>query len=140
MGEWIALLRLIDRVNYLSLLLLSEWTIFSIAGNQCSKDLDKQYTLRIVFFFCTALFFIWMCLLEMHNIFFNLRWCIRSKCLSKFFITIRFFGRPQGLIQAVFDIGIPILGTRIWVCPNLILSKPETVIKRNSNFLIKSAT
>ena len=50
------------------------------------------------------------------------------------------FGRPQGLTQAVFDIGIPILVTRIWVCPNLILSKTETVIKRNSNFLIKSAT
>ena len=40
----------------------------------------------------------------------------------------------QGLIQAVFDIGIPILGTLIWVCPNLILSKTETTIKHNSSF------
>ena len=29
----------------------------------------------------------------------------------------------QGLIQAVFNTGIPILGTLIWVCPNLILVK-----------------
>ena len=40
----------------------------------------------------------------------------------------------QGLIQAVFDIGIPILGL------NSILSKTETTIERNSSFLIKSAT
>ena len=50
-------------------LLLSEWTVFSIAGNMCSKDLDKQYTLDIVFLFCTALFFILMSLLQMHYIF-----------------------------------------------------------------------
>ena len=46
----------------------------------------------------------------------------------------------QVLIQAVFDIGIPILGTLIWACPNLILSKTEIIIKHNSSFLIKSAT
>ena len=46
----------------------------------------------------------------------------------------------QGLIQAVFQIGIPIFGTLIWVCPNLILSKTETTIKSNFSFLIKSAT
>ena len=40
----------------------------------------------------------------------------------------------QGLIQAVFDVGIPILGTLIWECPNLILNKNETTIKRNSTF------
>ena len=34
----------------------------------------------------------------------------------------------QGLMQAVFDIGIPILGTIIWACPNLILSKTETTV------------
>ena len=45
----------------------------------------------------------------------------------------------QGLIQAVFNIGIPILGKLIWACPNLILSKTKTTIKRNSSFLIKSA-
>ena len=44
----------------------------------------------------------------------------------------------QVLIQAVFDIGIPILGTLIWACPNLILSKTEIAIKQNSSFLIKS--
>ena len=44
----------------------------------------------------------------------------------------------QGLMQAVFDSGIPILGTLIWACPNLILSKTETAIKQNSSFLIKS--
>ena len=36
---------------YLLLLLLSEWTVFSIARNMCSKDLDEQYTLDIVFSF-----------------------------------------------------------------------------------------
>ena len=46
----------------------------------------------------------------------------------------------QGSIQAVFEIGTPILGTLIWACPNLILSKIETNIKCNSSFLIKSAT
>ena len=46
----------------------------------------------------------------------------------------------QGLMQAVFDIGILILGTIIRACPNLFLSKTETTIKRNSSFLIKSAT
>ena len=40
----------------------------------------------------------------------------------------------QGLIQAVFDIGIPILGTLIWVCQNTILSKTEITIKHNSSF------
>ena len=43
-----------------------------------------------------------------------------------------------GLIQAVFDICILILGTVIWVCTNLILSKTKTTIKSNSSFLIKS--
>ena len=41
----------------------------------------------------------------------------------------------RGSIQAVFDIGIPILGTVIWVCLNLILSETETTIKHNSSFL-----
>ena len=45
----------------------------------------------------------------------------------------------RGLIQAVFDIGIPIVGTLIWACPNLIFSKTETTFKHNSSFLIKSA-
>ena len=46
----------------------------------------------------------------------------------------------QGLIQAVFDIGIPILGTPIWACPHLILSKTKTIVKHNSRFFIRSAT
>ena len=62
----------IETVNYLLLLLLSEWTVFSIAGNMCSKDPDEQYTPDIVFLFCTALFFILMSLLQMHYIFFTL--------------------------------------------------------------------
>ena len=49
-------------------LLLSEWTA-CIAGNMCSKDLDKQYTLDILFLFCTALFFIYLSLLQIHYIF-----------------------------------------------------------------------
>ena len=69
MGECIALLWLIELVNYLLPLLLSEWTVLSIAGNMCSKYLDKQYTLDILFLFCTALFFILMSLLQMHYIF-----------------------------------------------------------------------
>ena len=51
----------------------------------------------------------------------------------------------QVLIQAIFDIRIPILDTLTWVDPNLILSNTlsnilgntETTIKRNSSFLIK---
>ena len=46
----------------------------------------------------------------------------------------------QGLTQDVFNISIPVLGTLIWVCPNLILGKTETTIKFNSSFLIKSET
>ena len=68
-GECIALLWLIETVDYLLPLLLPEWTVFSIAGNMCSKDLDKQYTLDIVFLFCTALFFILMSLSQMYYIF-----------------------------------------------------------------------
>ena len=62
-------MRLIGTVNYLLPLLLCERTVFIIAGNMCSKDLDKQYTLNIVFLFCTALFFILMLLLQMYYIF-----------------------------------------------------------------------
>ena len=46
----------------------------------------------------------------------------------------------QWLIQAVLDMGIPILGTLTWACPNLILSRTETNTKCNSRFLIESAT
>ena len=46
----------------------------------------------------------------------------------------------QGLIQVVFDIGIPILGTLIWASLNLILRKIGTTIKCISSFLIKSIT
>ena len=42
-------------------------------------------------------------------------------------------------MQVVLDIGIPILGTLIWVCPNLIFSETETTVKHNSCFLIKLA-
>ena len=45
-----------------------------------------------------------------------------------------------GLIQAVLDIGLPILGTLIWVDTNLVFSKTETTIKHNSSLFIKSAT
>ena len=38
-----------------------------------------------------------------------------------------------------FDIVILILGTVIWMWPNLTLSKSETIVKHNSSFLIKSA-
>ena len=65
------------------------------------------------------------------SVFFGLN--IKNRLYEK-----RTFG--QRLIQAIFNIGIPILGTQIWACPNLILSKTETNIKRNSIFLIKSAT
>ena len=46
----------------------------------------------------------------------------------------------QGLIQAVFNIGIPILVTLSWASPNLILSKTEATIKPNSSFSIKTPT
>ena len=54
------------------MLLLSEWTVFSIAGNMCSKDLDEQYASDIAGFFVTTLFFILMSLLQMHYICFTL--------------------------------------------------------------------
>ena len=41
----------------------------------------------------------------------------------------------QRLIQAVFDIGTPILGTLVWACPNLILSKSKTTSKHNSSHI-----
>ena len=43
------------------------------------------------------------------------------------------YWRSQGLIQSVFDRGIPISGSLTWA--NIILSKTETIIKRNSSFL-----
>ena len=63
-------------------------------------------------------------------------------------INSKYYGRKkhekdksnQGLIQALFDIGVPILGSLIWELPNLILSKTKTTIKHNSSFLIRSAT
>ena len=57
------MLWLIEAVNYLLLLLLSEWTVFRIVGTMCPKDLDEQYTPDIAFLYCTALFFILMSLL-----------------------------------------------------------------------------
>ena len=52
------------------------------------------------------------------------------------------FERPMGLwlkithwlIQAVFDIGIPILGTLIWVCSNSIIGKVKITKKYNKPF------
>ena len=41
-------------------------------------------------------------------------------------------------MQAVFDIGVPILGALIWTCPNSILLKILTNSKCNSSFLIIS--
>ena len=63
-----------------------------------------------------------------------------GKNLLKANTAIKFYYCCQGLIKAVFDIGFPILGTLIWACLILILSKTETAIKRNSSFLIKSST
>ena len=51
-----------------------------------------------------------------------------------------FYRYFQGLIQAVFNIGISILGTLIWACLNLILRKTETTIKGIFSFLIKPVT
>ena len=45
----------------------------------------------------------------------------------------------HGLIKAVFNISITILGTLIWACPNLILKVMEMThfpIKCHSSFLI----
>ena len=42
----------------------------------------------------------------------------------------------QELRQAVFDIGVPIMGTLIWEYPNSILNKIITTSKCNSSFLI----
>ena len=45
------------------------------------------------------------------------------------------YWRSQGFIQSVFDSGIPISGSLTWTCRNIILSKTESTIKRNSSFL-----
>ena len=84
MGECIVLLWLVKTVNYLWTLLLSEWTVFSIAGNICSKNLLKQYTLDIVFLFCTALFSILMSLWQMHYIFLPCMVCKTKMPLTVF--------------------------------------------------------
>ena len=84
MGGCIVLLWLIETVNYLLSLLLSEWNVFIIPGNMCSKDLGKQYTLGIVFLFCTALFFILMVFfLQMRYIFLP---CMVTKMLLTVFL------------------------------------------------------
>ena len=44
------------------------------------------------------------------------------------------------LIQAVFDIGTPILHTLICACLNLMFSKTETTIRPNSSVLIRWGT
>ena len=55
--------------------------------------------------------------------------------LFGFFLFLSFIVRKnQGLIQAVFDIGIPILGTLIWVCPNSIIGKVKTTKKCKTRF------
>ena len=41
----------------------------------------------------------------------------------------------MGLIQAVFDISIPILGTLIWAFPKLIFSKLKLQLKTTPDFL-----
>ena len=59
--------------------------------------------------------------------------------LLHLFESCQIFWNPnQMLIHAVFAICIPILGKLIWVCPNLILSKIETIVKHHSMFLITS--
>ena len=45
------------------------------------------------------------------------------------------YWRSQGFTQSVFDSGIPISGSLTWTCRNIILSKTESTIKRNSSFL-----
>ena len=70
----------------------------------------------------------------------NWKWKKHQQMSSITCVTRIIIIRYQGLRQAVFDIGIPILGTIIWVCPNLILSKTKTTVKHSSSFLIKSAT
>ena len=83
-GECIALLWLIETVNYLLMLLLSEWTIFSIAGNMCSKDLDEQYASDIAGFFryCIVLHFNVSFANALHLLYFV--WCIRPKYPKQF--------------------------------------------------------
>ena len=46
----------------------------------------------------------------------------------------------HGLIQTVFRIGLPILGTLIWACPNSILNKTLTTSKYQLQFFIISVT
>ena len=47
---------------------------------------------------------------------------------------VMFSGGIQVLIQAVYDIGIPILDTITWVYQNLILNYIKTTNKCNSSF------
>ena len=114
MGECITLLWLIETFHYL---LLSEWTVFSITWNMCSKDPDEQYTLDIVFLFWTALFLISVSLLQMHYICFTL--CgylviIRPKCSKQLLLpynsywkslqTVMFVNASNYVPQDVFKV------------------------------------
>ena len=56
-------------------------------------------------------------------------------CVYHILFTDKTTGYIQGLIQAVFDIDIPILGTLIWVLSNPFLIKTGTIIKYNSSFI-----
>ena len=59
--------------------------------------------------------------------------------LLHLFESCQIFCNPnQMLIHAAFAICIPILGKLIWACPNLILSKIETIVKHHFRFLITS--
>ena len=48
------------------------------------------------------------------------------------------FGIYQGMIEAVSNIGMPILASLILASPKLILSKIKTTSKHNCRFLIRS--
>ena len=67
---------------------------------------------------------------EGKNLYFNIQICVYH-----ILFTDKTTGYIQGLIQAVFDIDIPILGTLIWVLSNPFLIKTGTIIKYNSSFI-----
>ena len=73
--------------------------------------------------------YFWL-VIEEKNLYFNTQICVYH-----ILFTDRTTDYVQGLIQAAFDINIPILDTEIWMCSNLILIKTETIIKYSSSFI-----
>ena len=108
-------------------LILVEWTLKYVASKSisCFLLINTQIFLLMQKVWIKSLSF-------MQAVFWNFLFC---REMHQLVLLICW----QELMQAVFNIGIPILGTLIWVSPNPKFSKTESTVKQISSFLIKSA-